>query len=367
MKTSYINKLFYGFLLCAISTTVSGQTGNPDLGGAGTSLSKKSLPRSTPEAEKVSAKDIANYLDAVKQSGQDIHSLMVLRHGKVVFEHWLGDNAADKPHILNSVSKTFTATAIGFAVTEHRLKVTDKVISFFPDKLPATISPYLKELEIRHLLTMSVGQNQDSVNKIPYKEGVDWVKSTLAFPITKKPGTTFGYNNMAVYLLSAIIQKVTGEKEIDYLTPRLFSHLGIVGARWEESPQGINTGAWGLYIKTEDMAKFGQLILQKGKWNGKQVIAKAWLDKATSCQIATIHAGAKPETMNPKPEDSDWLQGYCYNMWICRHNAIRADGSGGQYIILLPEKDAVIVTTANVSDMQAELNLIWKYLLPAFE
>ncbi len=327
----------------------------------------KALPRSTPEAEKVSPKGISNYLDVVKKNWQDLHSLIIIRHGKVVAEHWFGNNAANKPHIMNSVSKTFTATAIGFAVSENRLTVTDKVISFFPDKLPAEISPYLQELEIRHLLTMSVGHDVNIVNQARRAENVDWVSAFLAAPIEQKPGTEFSYNSMATYMLSAIIQKVTGEKLIDYLYPRIFRPLGIVGVKWDESPQGINTGGWGLYVKTEDMAKLGLLILQKGKWNGEQLLPESWIEEATRSHIASLPAGAKKETLKIKPKDSDWLQGYGYQMWRCRHNAIRADGAGGQYIIILPEKDAVIVATANIPDMQAEINLIWKYLLPALK
>ena len=325
------------------------------------------LPRSTPQAEKVSRKGISGYLEAVKNKEQDIHSLMIVRHGKVVFEQWFGDNAPDKLHSLWSVSKTFTATAIGFAVSENRLKVTDKVISFFPDKLPPVVSPYLKELEIKHLLTMSVGHDANKAGQARRGDNVDWVEAFLSVPIEQKPGTEFMYNSMATYMLSAIIQKVTGEKVIDYLNPRLFQPLGITGITWEESPQGINTGGWGLSVKTEDMAKLGQLFLQKGTWNGRQLLPEAWIDEATASHIASLPSGTKRENLKIKPEDSDWLQGYGYQMWRCRHNGVRADGANGQYIIILPDKDAVIAVTANVSDMQAEINLIWEHLLPSLE
>ncbi len=166
-------------------------------------------------------------------------------------------------------------------------------------------------------------------------------------------------------MLSAIIQKVTGEKVIDYLYPRLFRPLGIVGATWAESPQGINCGGWGLYLKTEDLAKMGQFFLQKGKWNDEQLLPESWIEEVTTSKIASLPAGMRPENVKMKPKDSDWLQGYGYQMWRCRHNAVRADGANGQYIIILPEKDAVIAMTANIGDMQAEINLIWKYILPA--
>ena len=325
----------------------------------------KPLPRSTPRAEDMSQSGISDYLEAIKKNEQEIHSLMIVCNGKVITEQWFGDNAPDKLHALWSVSKTYTATAIGFAVSENKLKVTDKVISFFPDKLPGTISPNLQALEIRHLLTMSTGNDEGLVNQARRTEN-DWAKAFLSVPFDQKPGTEFQYNSMATFMLSAIIQKVTGEKLIDFLTPRLFQPLGITNITWDENPQGINIGGWGLSVKTEDMAKLGLLFLQKGKWNGEQLLPESWIEEATSSHIASLPAGAKRENLKIKPEDSDWLQGYGYQMWRCRHNGVRADGAYGQYIIILPEKNAVIIITANVSDMQAEINLIWEHLLPAF-
>ena len=323
------------------------------------------LPRSTPQAENVTRRGISAFLSAIQQSGQELHSLMIVRNGKVVAEQWFGDHAPSKPHAMYSVSKTFAATAIGFAVSENRLKVTDKVISFFPDKLPETVSPNLQALEIRHLLTMSVGHDVNRVEQARRVANADWVKAFLSVPIEEKPGTEFMYNSMATYMLSAIIQKVTGEKLIDYLTPRLFRPLGITGITWEESPQGINIGGWGLNVKTEDMAKLGLLYLQKGKWNGKQLLPESWIEEATTSHIASLPSGTKRENLKMKPADSDWLQGYGYQMWRCRHNGVRADGASGQFIVILPEKNTVIVLTANIPDMQAELNLVWEHILPA--
>jgi CubicO group peptidase (beta-lactamase class C family)/predicted glycoside hydrolase/deacetylase ChbG (UPF0249 family) len=326
----------------------------------------KALPRSTFAAEKVDAKALPRYLEAVKKAEQDLHSLMIVRHGKVVAEQWFGDNAADRPHALHSVSKTFTATAVGFAVAEGKLKVTDKVISFFPDKLPAEVSDNLRALEVRHLLTMSSGHDVEPGN-IRNADGGDWVQGFLAAPFVHEPGTFFVYNSLGTYVLSAIVQQVTGEKLIDYLYPRLFRPLGIVGAAWDESPQGINTGGWGLYLKTEDLAKMGLFILRKGNWDGQQLLPEAWFDEATTSHIASLPSGRRPEQITRQTKEVDWLQGYGYQMWRSRHNSFRADGANGQYILILPEKDAVIVTTANIRDMQDELNLIWKYLLPALK
>lgn len=324
----------------------------------------KSLPRA--EANETLNKAFDKYLEAIKTDNQDIHSIMILKDGQVVKEAWMSEGDPHKPHILNSVSKTFTASAVGFAVAEGLLNVTDKVISFFPDKLPSEVSENLKKLEIRHLLTMTSGHDVEP-NRKNMAEGQDWVEYFLAAPFVHEPGTFYLYNSMATYVLSAIVQKVTGEKVIDYLYPRLFRPLGIVGATWQESPQGINTGGWGLYLKTEDLAKMGQLFLQKGEWNGRQLLPAEWIEAASSAQVESLPAGVRRENLKVKPKDSDWLQGYGYQMWRCRHNAYRADGAAGQYIIVMPDQNAVIAMTANVGDMQAEINLVWKYLLPALK
>jgi CubicO group peptidase (beta-lactamase class C family)/predicted glycoside hydrolase/deacetylase ChbG (UPF0249 family) len=323
----------------------------------------KALPRSTPEAEGFSSTAFSDYLKAVKASGQELHSVMVLRHGKVVAEKWFEGHGPSIPHVMHSVSKTWTSTAVGFAVQEGLLKVSDKVIKYFPGDLPEKVSPWLADLEIRDLLTMSVGHSTEPAVDGTQKD-LRWEKVFLAHPIEFEPGTKYLYNSMATYMVAAILQKVTGQTVLDYLYPRLLRPLGITGAFWETSPSGVNCGGWGLHIKTEDMAKLGQFYLQKGKWNGKQLLNEAWIDEATTAHIT------QPPQWFPKdgnPKESDWVQGYGYQLWRCRHNAFRADGAVGQFIIIIPDKDAVVVTTANIPDMQGEINLIWKYLLPAMK
>ncbi|MBR7115519.1 MAG: serine hydrolase, partial [Alistipes sp.] len=210
------------------------------------------LPRAKATTELDKA--FGEYLAAVEAAGQDLHSIMIVKDGKVVKEHWMGEGAPDKLHILNSVSKTFTSTAVGLAIAEGKLSLSDKVVDLFPDKLPTEVSDNLKKVEVRHLLTMSGGHDTEPSRRT-MPEGADWVEAFLAHPFEHEPGTYFWYNSMGTYMLSAIVQKVTGEKVIDYLTPRLFEPLAIEGATWQESPQGINVGGWGLYLKTEDLAK----------------------------------------------------------------------------------------------------------------
>ncbi|WP_207219944.1 ChbG/HpnK family deacetylase [Emticicia agri] len=319
-----------------------------------------SLPRSTPEAEGVSSESINQFLEAASKSKHEFHSFMIVRHGKVISEGWWNPYRADLKHTMYSCSKSFTATAVGFAVAEKKLTVNDKVISFFPDDLPKTVSPNLAELKVKDLLSMSAGQVPDPTGPVVMSD--NWVKTFLSTPIVNAPGTKFLYNSVATYMLSAIVQKVTGEKIVDYLKPRLFDPLGIEGIDWEVDPHGINTGGWGLRVKTEDMAKFGQLFLQKGMWKGKQILPASWIEEASSMKIMQ-----DPNAPQAKKDSSDWLQGYCYQMWRCRNNAYRGDGANGQFIIVMPDQDAVVLLTAEAPDMQSEINLVWKYILPAFK
>lgn len=322
--------------------------------------SQTSLPRSTPEEQGVSSQAIIDFIDSAVSGKNEFHSFMFVRHGKVIAEGWWNPYRSDLKHTMYSVSKSFTATAVGIAVKQKKLKVTDKVISFFPDQLPDSLSEHLRNLTVKDLLTMSVGQEPDPTFKVV--RDTNWVRSFLALPIQNKPGSKFLYNSMATYMLSAIVQKATGQKVFDYLTPRLFEPLGIQDADWETDPQGYNTGGWGLRVKTEDMAKFGQLFLQRGKWKRKRILKKKWVKEATTLKIIQ-----NPDLQKEKRDLSDWEQGYCYQMWRCRNNAYRADGAYGQYIIVMPDQDAVIAITSETPDMQDELNAVWKFLLPAMK
>ncbi|HEY5915518.1 MAG TPA: serine hydrolase, partial [Verrucomicrobiae bacterium] len=337
-----------GFILSAPESLAAGQT------------LRRKLPRSRSEAQGVSSPGILAFLEAVGRSKHEFHSLIIVRHGHVIAEGWWRPYQPEAPQMMYSMSKSFTSTAIGFAAAERRLSVNDQVVSFFPDDLPAEVSDNLRALRVKDLLTMSVGHAQDSTGSLWAEE--NWVRKFLSLPIPNAPGTKFLYNSGATYMLSAIAQKVTGQKLIDYLKPRLFGPLGVEGISWETCPRGINTGGWGLKIQTEGLAKFGQLYLQRGEWNGRQLLPANWIDEATSFKIQQ----PAPDLERAKKE-SDWHQGYCYQFWRCRHNAYRGDGAFGQYTIVMPEQDAVIFITSETSNMQGVLDLVWEHLLPAMQ
>ena len=310
------------------------------------------LPRSAPEAQGVSSPAVREFVEAADRHIDALHSFMLVRHGHVVAEGWWGPYSAEAPHMLFSLSKSFTATGVGIAAAEGKLSADDPVLKFFPDDAPANPSTNLKAMRLTDLLRMSTGQQAEPARKATEP----WVKTFLAQPVPFKPGTHFLYNTSATYMLSAAVQKATGETLLEYLKPRLFDPLGIANPTWELSPQGVSTGGYGLSVRTEDIAKFGQLYLQKGKWNGKQLVPAAWVAAATARQ-----------TSNGSTPQSDWDQGYGYQFWRCRHGAYRGDGAFGQYCIVLPEQDAVIAITSGVRDMQAVLNLVWDKLLPALK
>jgi CubicO group peptidase (beta-lactamase class C family) len=316
------------------------------------------LPRSSPEAEGVSSAGIIDFLNAVDTGSVELHSFMFIRHGKVIAEGWWSPFGPDYKHILYSASKTFTATAIGLAISENRLKLTDKVISFFPYSLPDSVSENMRNLTVRNMLMMSTGQDQEP------RRGAndDWIKAFIEDVPAKEPGSVFKYNNTATFMLSAIVQQVTGQTVFDYLMPRIFQPLAIRGIDWDLNPQGINLGMIGLRLRTEDMAKFGQLLMQNGIWNGMQLLSKEWIKEATSFKIESNDPG------NKRPKDSnDWAQGYCYQMWRGRNNSVRLDGMAGQYVMLFPDKDAIVVLTANARNTQNELDLVHKYLFTAIK
>ncbi|MEP7372705.1 MAG: serine hydrolase [Chitinophagaceae bacterium] len=311
------------------------------------------LPRSTPEQQGISSIAIRRFLATIKESGQEFHSLMILRHGHVITEGWWSPYSSEHKQQLYSLSKSFTGTAIGLAVAEGLLTVEDPVIKFFPDVLPNEVSENLAALKVKHLLMMSVGHEKDSIQIIEKTPvGTQWAKTFLNLPVVFKPGSQFMYNSGASYMLSAIIKKLTGQSAHNYLQPRLLKPMDITGSTWTENAEGINIGASHLRIRTEDIAKFGQLYLQQGVWNGKQIVSKEWVAAASSKQIE-----------NGK-NDSSWGFGYGYQFWLNPPGGFRADGAFGQFSMVLPKLDAVVAITSESISTKTTMQIVWDNLLP---
>ena len=313
------------------------------------------LPRSTPEQQGIASAAVADFVAALDSEIEDVHGLMVLRHGHVVAEGWWAPYRPEFVHSLFSLSKSFTSTAVGLAVHEGHLSIDDPVISFFPDAVPEEPDWRLEAMRVRDLLSMSTGQHGEDLRAFSFDSTSPLPEAFLNLPVAHKPGTHFNYNTPASYMLSAIVHGVTGENLLDYLRPRLLDPLGIVDATWSEDAQGIAHGGFGLSITTESIARFGQLYLQQGEWEGEQLLSADWVAQATARQ-----------TSNGSDPDNDWDQGYGYQFWRSRHG-YRGDGAGGQFALVLPEHDAVVAVTSGTRSMGVIMSIVWDRLLPAMQ
>lgn len=335
--------------------------------------SKIPLRRSHPEAEGVDSTAVLHLLHALEHHPTHpldaMQGLMLLRHGHVIAEGWWQPYAPPFPHQLYSLSKSFTASAIGLAVAEGLLTVDDPVLNFFPDDAPPNPSKNLQAMQVRHLLAMNTGHHEDTTAHVfqngrflsplsmtapaPSSSDSNWPRRFLALPVTYPPGTWFTYNTAATYMLSAIITHLTGQTLLDYLHPRLFAPLGIENPTWDSDPRGLSIGGTGLHITLEAIARFGQLYLQKGLWQGQRILPEAWVAEATKATSDNSNTETNP----------DWTVGYGYQFWRSRHNSYRGDGAFGQYCLILPEQDVVVAMIGGVRDMQAILNKVWQHLL----
>jgi CubicO group peptidase (beta-lactamase class C family) len=313
------------------------------------------LPRSTPEEQGVPSVTIARFFQMIEEKGFDVHGLMMIRHGKVIAEHWWAPYAPQYQHAMYSATKTFTAMAIGFAVQEGLLNVENKVISFFPDLLPDTISPQLSGLTLKHLLTMSVGH----ASTFYPGSGESQVRSFLAAPFAHEPGTVWAYDITASHMMSRIITKVSGISILEYMKTRMFDPLGIEDVVWEMDNDGCNMGNGGSHMKTSDLAKMGLFLLNKGKWNGQQLLNPSWIEEASTTQIYQ-NPELTPEEIKNATDDAS--VGYGYQIWIGRHNSFRAIGAMNQLIMVIPEYDFVLVCHSGFRDETGLNNLIYDML-----
>ncbi len=309
----------------------------------------------SPEEVGLSSASLLQYLDDVEKRGLHMHAVTVLRHGKIAAQFVWKPYRADEPHMLFSLSKSFTSCAAGFAVAEGLLHYEDKIIDLLPDKAPENPSDLLSKVTIAHLLMMGSGLAPESDSH----ESDDWARDVLAQPVQFEPGTHFHYNSHGTYLVSAAIQRVTGMTVRDYLMPRLFAPLGIEKPHFDSCPEGINCGGWGLHLSCESIAKFGQLLLQKGMWAGRRILPEGWVELAGTKHIE--NDGGKPDP------DNEWAQGYGYQFWRARGGRFRGDGAFGQICMVDEARDMVVAATAGVSHMAGEMRAMADHIFPAAE
>ncbi|MCW2809670.1 MAG: serine hydrolase [Friedmanniella sp.] len=312
-------------------------------------------PRRAPSAEGVDGAGVVAFLDAVAAAGVELHSVMLLRHGAVVAEGWWAPYGPRDVHLLYSLSKSFTSTACGLAVAEGRLSLDDTVVSFFPEHDDVAVHPRVRSLRVRHLLAMATGHTEDALERSVRLDQAEPVRGFLQVVPEQEPGSVFAYNNIATYTVGAILQRVTGQDLLGYLRPRLLDPLGIGDAYWDRYPADRDLAFSGLHLTTDSVARFGQLYLDDGVWQGERLLPEGWVAEATR-----LH------TPNPAEENPDWSQGYGYQFWRARHG-YRGDGAYGQFCVVLPDQQTVLATTSATEDMQAVLDAAWTHLLPALE
>ena len=308
---------------------------------------EQAFARATPESQGISSDLFAallRELDASKDT--EMHHFMALRHGKVICECNFAPYPKGMWHITHSMCKSITGMAIGMLIEEEKLKLDENIYDIFPDHINAFSKIFRPVITVENLLTMTSGV---TFNESGIVSGNDWLGSFLNASVNGKPGTEFQYNSLNTYVLSAIVTKRTGETLTEYLTPRLFGPLGITKYYWETCPKGITKGGWGLFLCAEDMAKLGQLYLQRGKWNGQQLVSEYWIEISTARHLKTQND----------------TYGYGYQLWMeQRPGSFEYNGMLGQNVIIYPDMDMVLVTNAGNKEMFQDcimLNIIRKY------
>ncbi|HEX2906959.1 MAG TPA: serine hydrolase [Phototrophicaceae bacterium] len=302
--------------------------------------------------------DLLNDLVAsVRKQNLQVLNVVVRQNGDIIARH---DFEAEKPRLLWSVSKTLTSMAVGIAIGEGCFTIRDRVVDFFPDLLPVAPDEYLQQLTIHDLLCMGSGHAECPVDKADWASGKSWDIAQLFFaePLVFKPGTHFTYDSSATYMLSRIISLTAGKNLDDYLDEKLFQPLAIPKPQWDTCPKGIPQGFSGLHLTAEQLSRCGQLILDQGVWQGQQLIPAAYVEQATSVQIKT-------DDFNPFFATADHHQGYGYQIWMNSYpNSYRMDGLYGQYVVMLPDKKAVVTYVSNEPhNMTGVLELTWKTLI----
>lgn len=308
---------------------------------------EQAFVRATPESQGISSDlftALLRELDASKDT--EMHHFMALRHGKVICECNFAPYPKGMWHITHSMCKSITGMAIGMLIEEEKLKLDENIYDIFPDHINAFSKIFRPVITVENLLTMTSGI---TFNESGIVSGNDWLGSFLNASVNGKPGTEFQYNSLNTYVLSAIVTKRTGETLTEYLTPRLFGPLGITKYYWETCPKGITKGGWGLFLCAEDMAKLGQLYLQRGKWNGQQLVSEYWIEISTARHLKTQND----------------TYGYGYQLWMeQRPGSFEYNGMLGQNVIIYPDMDMVLVTNAGNKEMFQDclmLNIIRKY------
>ena len=309
---------------------------------------------STPSAQGVDADGIAAFLDVIERDARiEPHGLIIQRHGHRIAEGYWAPHTADRSRLVYSLSKSFTGTALGLQIGEGRLTLDDLVSDHLPELFDDATADSARTLRIRHISSMATGHDRETILEAAMADPADSVRGFLTIPSDAEPGTRFAYNQPPVLALARILQRLAGESLADYLRPRVLDPLDVGDFRWRHTKDGFDLGFSGVFTNLDAIARLGQLYLDDGMWNGARVLPSGWVGAASAVQVA-----------NPERDEPDWSQGYGFQLWRSRHG-YRGDGAFGQYMVVLPEQDAVVALFSCVENMQTVLDAMWEHLLPA--
>ncbi|WP_327046440.1 beta-lactamase family protein [Microbispora sp. NBC_01189] len=317
------------------------------------------LPRSAPAAAGVSSRAVAALLDRLEARSVECHSIMVVRHGHVVAEGWWAPYSAGRPHLLYSLTKSFTSVAVGLAIADGLLSLDDRVVDVLPGHVPAGISAQGRRLTIHHLLSMTTGHRADSLTRAWELEPGDLVKGFLRVPFPEAEGARHAYDNPTTFVLARMVERVTGRGLPELLDERLFEPMGVDHAEWDRVASGAAFGFHGLHLTTEAVAAFGELLLRGGLWGDRRLVPREWVELATRRHIGTLPS-------EDGSGDADYLCGYGYQFWVSRHG-YHGDGSFGQQCVVVPSHDLVVAVTGAHTQAQTVLDAIWQCLLPGMD
>ncbi|MCA2184213.1 serine hydrolase domain-containing protein [Nonomuraea cavernae] len=303
----------------------------------------------------MSSRAVTALLDRLEAQSIECHSIMVLRHGHVVAEGWWAPYSAERPHLLYSLTKSFTSVAVGLTIADGLLSLDDRVVDVLPDHVPADISEQGRRLTVHHLLSMTAGHRTDSLAEAWQLEPGDLVKGFLRVPFPEAEGTRHAYDNPTTFILARMVERVTGRGLPELLDERLFKPMGVDHAEWDRVASGAAFGFHGLHLTTEAVAAFGELLLRGGLWGDRRLVSREWVELATSRHIDT----------QPSEDNVDFSCGYGYQFWMSRHG-YHGHGSFGQQCVVVPSHDLVVAVTAQ-GQAQDVFDAIWECLLPGVD
>jgi CubicO group peptidase (beta-lactamase class C family) len=317
------------------------------------------LPRSTPAAAGVSSRSIGALLDRLEERSVECHSIMVVRRGHVVAEGWWAPFSAERPHLLYSLTKSFTSVAVGLAIADGLLSLDDRVVDVLPDHVPRDVSEQGRRITVHHLLSMTAGHLVDSLGEAWQLEPGDLVKGFLRLPFGAAEGTRHTYDNSTTFILARMVERVTMRGLPEFLDARLFKPMGIDHAEWDRVAGGAAFGFHGLHLTTEAVAAFGELLVRGGAWRGRQLVPRAWVELATRRHIDCV------PFKDDGSDDADFSCGYGYQFWMSRHG-YHGHGAFGQQCVVIPLYDLVVAVTAQ-GEAQVVLDAVWDCLLPGVD